>query len=58
MLLHTYRYMEVSGFHGVIAGCLVAVKQLIPDTEVTLLRVIRFHAKVGLPAGPERRGLS
>lgn len=38
-------YMEVSGFHGVLAGCLVAVKQLIPDTEVTLLRVIRFHAK-------------
>lgn len=42
------RYMEVNGFHGVVAACLVAVKQLIPDTEVTLVRVIRFQAKVGV----------
>ena len=40
--------MEVNGFHGVVAACLVAVKQLIPDTEVTLVRVIRFQAKVGV----------
>lgn len=38
--------MEVNGFHGIVAACLVAVKQLIPETEVTLLRIIRFHAKV------------
>ena len=39
------RYMEVSGFHGIVAGCLVAVKQIMPDTEVTLVRVVKFHAK-------------
>ena len=42
------RYMEVSGFHGIVAGCLVAVKQIMPDTEVTLVRVVKFHAKASV----------
>lgn len=41
--------MEVCGFHGIVAGCLVAVKQLIPDTEVTLVRVVKFQARVIIP---------
>ena len=44
-VLSVCRYMEVSGFHGIVAGCLVAVKQIMPDTEVTLVRVVKFHAK-------------
>ena len=44
------RYAEVSGFQGILAGLLVALKQTIPDTDVTLLRVIKFRAKVRLPA--------
>ena len=39
------RYSEISGFHGVVAGLLVAVKQLTPDTEVTLLQALKFRAK-------------
>lgn len=38
-------YSEISGFHGVIAGILVAVKQLTPDTEVTVLQVVKLRAK-------------
>jgi len=41
-----YRYTEVGGSEGIIAGCLVAVKQLMPENEVTLLGFIRFRAKV------------
>ena len=42
------RYAEVSGFQGILAGLLVALKQTIPDSDVTLLRVIKFRAKVRL----------
>ncbi len=42
-----HRYTEVAGSEGIIAGCLVAVKQLMPENEVTLLGFIRFRAKVG-----------
>ncbi len=55
------RYAEVSGFQGILAGLLVALKQTIPDSDVTLLRVIKFRAKVRLlvfsdvpPACPRR----
>ncbi|KAK9797058.1 hypothetical protein WJX73_010621 [Symbiochloris irregularis] len=42
-------YKEVAGFQGVCAGCLVAVKQIMPDNEVLILGFIRFRAKL-LPA--------
>ncbi|EIE19425.1 DUF1751-domain-containing protein [Coccomyxa subellipsoidea C-169] len=39
-------YKEVSGFEGVVAGCLVAIKQIMPDNEIMLLTgVIRFRVK-------------
>lgn len=37
------RYVSVSGFHGVLAGFLVAVKQIMPDQEVSVL--FKLHAK-------------
>ncbi len=43
------RYTEVGGSEGIVAGCLVAVKQLMPENEVTLLGFIRFRAKVWGP---------
>lgn len=44
------RYKEVSGFEGIVAACLVAIKQIMPDNEIMLLTgVIRFRAKVGTP---------
>lgn len=46
------RYAEISGFHGVVAGMLVAVKQLTPDTEITVVQIVKLRAKVRhLPAG-------
>ncbi|KAK9845713.1 hypothetical protein WJX81_000351 [Elliptochloris bilobata] len=39
-------YAELGGSEGIIAGCLVAVKQLMPENEVTLLGFIRFRAKL------------
>jgi hypothetical protein len=38
------RYVSVSGFHGVLAGFLVAVKQIMPDQEVSVL--FKLHAKM------------
>ncbi|XP_059628300.1 rhomboid-like protein 19 [Cornus florida] len=35
----TYLYMPLSGFHGVLSGFLVGIKQLIPDQELPLLRI-------------------
>jgi membrane associated rhomboid family serine protease len=35
----TYLYVPLSGFHGVLSGLLVGVKQIIPDQELTLLRI-------------------
>ncbi len=40
------RYVSVSGFHGVLAGFLVAVKQIMPDQEVSVL--FKLHAKVSI----------
>lgn len=40
------RYVPISGFHGVISGCLVGVKQLMPDQEIALLYFLKFRAKV------------
>ncbi|GAV67707.1 DUF1751 domain-containing protein [Cephalotus follicularis] len=35
----TYLYMPVSGFQGVLSGLLVGIKQIIPDQELSLLRI-------------------
>eukprot|EP00245_Coleochaete_scutata_P007092 TRINITY_DN2214_c0_g2_i1.p1 TRINITY_DN2214_c0_g2~~TRINITY_DN2214_c0_g2_i1.p1 ORF type:complete len:335 (-),score=59.00 TRINITY_DN2214_c0_g2_i1:148-1152(-) len=40
-----FLYSKISGFHGVIAGFLVAIKQLLPEQEVTALFFLRFRAK-------------
>ncbi|KAM7272589.1 hypothetical protein ACFE04_027252 [Oxalis oulophora] len=34
-----YLYMPVSGFNGVFAGFLVGIKQIIPDQELSILRI-------------------
>ncbi|CAL0333402.1 unnamed protein product [Lupinus luteus] len=34
-----YLYMPLSGFHGVISGFLVGIKQIIPDQELPLLKI-------------------
>ncbi|XP_021897824.1 rhomboid-like protein 19 [Carica papaya] len=34
-----YLYMPLSGFHGVLAGLLVGIKQIIPDQELSILRL-------------------
>ncbi|GLT70113.1 hypothetical protein SLA2020_422110 [Shorea laevis] len=34
-----YLYMPLSGFHGVLSGFLVGVKQIVPDQELPLLRI-------------------
>ncbi|XP_044507517.1 rhomboid-like protein 19 [Mangifera indica] len=34
-----YLYMPVSGFHGVLAGFLVGIKQIIPEQELYLLKL-------------------
>lgn len=43
--LETYLYMPVSGFHGVLSGFLVGVKQIMPDQELSLLGVAKIKAK-------------
>ncbi|CAN0825458.1 Rhomboid-like protein 19 [Linum grandiflorum] len=35
----TYLYMPISGFQGVVAGFLVGIKQIIPDQELSVLRI-------------------
>eukprot|EP00850_Spirogloea_muscicola_P024033 SM000426S15720 [mRNA] locus=s426:9334:10934:- [translate_table: standard] len=40
-----FLYARISGFHGVVAGLLVAVKQLMPDQEITAFFVFKFRAK-------------
>ncbi|KAJ0100921.1 hypothetical protein Patl1_06134 [Pistacia atlantica] len=35
----SYLYMPVSGFHGILAGFLVGIKQIIPDQELSLLKI-------------------
>ncbi|KAK2990471.1 hypothetical protein RJ640_006269 [Escallonia rubra] len=34
-----YLYMPISGFHGVLSGFLVGIKQIIPDQELSSLRI-------------------
>lgn len=48
------RYSEISGFHGIIAGMLVAIKQVTPDTEVTVLQIVKLRAKVWIAFFPQR----
>eukprot|EP00249_Psilotum_nudum_P019205 c27141_g1_i1 orf=375-1331(+) len=40
-----YLYIPLSGFHGILAGFLVAVKQIMPDQEVTASFVLKLRAK-------------
>ena len=40
------RYKQVCGFHGIFAGLLVALKQVLPESEVTLVGFLKFRAKV------------
>jgi hypothetical protein len=40
------RYTRFSGFHGVIAGLLVAVKQIMPDQEVKMFGTLKLRARV------------
>lgn len=40
------RYSEFTGFHGILAGLLVAVKQIMPDHEVILGGLVKLKAKV------------
>ncbi|KAI3470455.1 hypothetical protein Pfo_027118 [Paulownia fortunei] len=35
----TYLYMPISGFQGVLSGLLVGIKQIIPDQELSLLKI-------------------
>lgn len=35
----TYLYMPISGFHGVLSGFLVGLKQIIPDQELSLSKI-------------------
>ncbi|XWS75133.1 hypothetical protein CRYUN_Cryun01aG0059200 [Craigia yunnanensis] len=34
-----YLYIPLSGFHGVLAGFLVGIKQIVPDQELSLLKI-------------------
>ena len=45
-------YSEISGFHGILAGMLVAIKQLTPETEITVLQIVKLRAKVRRPPPP------
>ncbi|KAK9283171.1 hypothetical protein L1049_011404 [Liquidambar formosana] len=35
----SYLYMPLSGFHGVLSGFLVGIKQIMPDQELPLLKI-------------------
>ncbi|XP_010534279.1 PREDICTED: rhomboid-like protein 19 [Tarenaya hassleriana] len=37
--VENYLYMPLAGFHGVLAALLVGIKQIIPDQELSLLRI-------------------
>ena len=43
LILYCVSYMPLSGFHGILAGFLVGIKQIIPDQE---LPVVKIKAKV------------
>jgi membrane associated rhomboid family serine protease len=40
-----FLYTPLSGFHGVLSGFLVGVKQIMPDQEITILFVLKLRAK-------------
>ncbi|KAJ7553584.1 hypothetical protein O6H91_06G104100 [Diphasiastrum complanatum] len=40
-----YLYVPISGFNGVLAGFLVAVKQIMPDQELTAFFFLKLKAK-------------
>ncbi|CAI5979622.1 unnamed protein product, partial [Closterium sp. NIES-65] len=40
-----FLYEPISGFHGVVAGLLVGVKQLMPEQDITVAYVLKFRAK-------------
>lgn len=40
-------YTEFSGFHGLVAALLVAVKQTMPHSEAKVLGVVKLRIKVG-----------
>lgn len=42
----TCRYMQFYGFHGILAGIIVAVKQVMPEHEAKLFGVVRLSFKV------------
>lgn len=48
---HGCRYTEFSGFHGILAGLLVAVKQIMPNQEVILGGIFRTSARVSRVCG-------
>jgi len=39
-------YMPISGFHGVLSGFLVGIKQIMPDQELSVFGIARIKAKV------------
>ncbi|XP_020577581.1 rhomboid-like protein 19 isoform X2 [Phalaenopsis equestris] len=41
----SYLYTPVSGFHGILAGFLVGIKQLMPDHELSLFFLLKIRAK-------------
>ncbi|KAK1309417.1 hypothetical protein QJS10_CPA09g01732 [Acorus calamus] len=41
----SFLYTPLSGFHGVLAGFLVGIKQIIPDQELSLFLVLKIKAK-------------
>lgn len=40
-----YLYMPISGFHGVLSGFLVGIKQIIPDHELSVFGISTIKAK-------------
>ncbi|CBI31477.3 hypothetical protein AAG906_034404 [Vitis piasezkii] len=40
-----YLYMPLSGFHGVLSGFLVGIKQIIPDQELSLFSLLKIRAR-------------
>ncbi|XP_010253631.1 PREDICTED: rhomboid-like protein 19 [Nelumbo nucifera] len=40
-----YLYTPLSGFHGVLSGFLVGIKQIVPDQELALFSVLKIKAK-------------
>ncbi|KAL2895439.1 Rhomboid-like protein 19 [Bienertia sinuspersici] len=43
--LELYLYMPISGFHGVLSGFLVGIKQIIPDQELSVFGIAKIKAK-------------